>query len=154
MDLAYPHRGARALVILHERSLREFLGEWRRFRCSGRPLPDTEDPSYRSPELLLRHVLGAARGYMMWICTNLELPDPSIRESPPQEHIEAMADEYLEHLIERWRLPLVDLTEKVADRSVHDSSWGVPYCIDAMLEHAVMHPIRHGFQLRELLERG
>lgn len=28
-----------------------------------------------------------------------------------------------------------------------------PHCIDIMLQHAVMHPIRHDFQLRELLER-
>jgi hypothetical protein len=26
-------------------------------------------------------------------------------------------------------------------------------CIDAMLEHAVMHPIRHAFQLEELMRR-
>ena len=26
------------------------------------------------------------------------------------------------------------------------------YCIDAMLEHAVMHPIRHAFQLDELIK--
>jgi hypothetical protein len=26
-----------------------------------------------------------------------------------------------------------------------------PYSIDAMLEHAVMHPIRHSYQLEELM---
>ena len=28
------------------------------------------------------------------------------------------------------------------------SAWGVDYCIDAMLEHAVMHPLRHTAQLK------
>ena len=34
--------------------------------------------------------------------------------------------------------------------------WGSPYSINAMLEHAVMHPIRHRFQLENLLreQRG
>ncbi|GGM00994.1 hypothetical protein GCM10010841_06910 [Deinococcus aerophilus] len=31
---------------------------------------------------------------------------------------------------------------------------GMHYWIDAMLEHAVMHPVRHSFQLRELLAAG
>jgi hypothetical protein len=30
----------------------------------------------------------------------------------------------------------------------------VTYTIDAMLEHAVMHPIRHTFQLEELVQRA
>jgi len=27
------------------------------------------------------------------------------------------------------------------------SRWGVSYSVDAMLEHAVMHPMRHAFQI-------
>ncbi len=29
----------------------------------------------------------------------------------------------------------------------YEAPWKIRYCIDAMLEHAVMHPIRHRFQL-------
>ena len=36
----------------------------------------------------------------------------------------------------------------------HLSRWKVTYCIDGMLEHAVMHPIRHRVQLEALLGRG
>lgn len=150
MELAYEHRGARALVILHERALREFVEDWRQFKATGRSLPATTDPSYASAEALLCHVLGAARAYMVWCCKSLELSDPAIRPAPEESTVAAEAESYLEHLLEGWREPLVDLTERVSDRSTHESSWGVPYCIDAMLEHAVMHPIRHSFQLREL----
>jgi hypothetical protein len=38
--------------------------------------------------------------------------------------------------------------------SLFPSRWNVHYCIDAMLEHAVMHPIRHTFQLQELLAKA
>ncbi len=34
----------------------------------------------------------------------------------------------------------------------YPSRWQTRYCIDSMLEHAVMHPIRHAFQLDELLK--
>jgi hypothetical protein len=33
------------------------------------------------------------------------------------------------------------------------SRWQTLYSIDAMLEHAVMHPIRHAFQLEELMRQ-
>jgi hypothetical protein len=35
----------------------------------------------------------------------------------------------------------------------YPSRWQTRYCIDAMLEHAVMHPIRHAFQLEELMRK-
>jgi hypothetical protein len=34
----------------------------------------------------------------------------------------------------------------------HTTRWGATLSIDGMLEHAVLHPARHRFQLEELLE--
>ena len=57
---------------------------------------------------------------------------------------------YLSHLLARWRTPL-------RGRSAGSvSQAGGPQAltattVEAMLEHAVMHPIRHSFQLRNLL---
>jgi hypothetical protein len=50
-----------------------------------------------------------------------------------------------------WREPLRAVGGEHFDRPEYASSWGTLYCIDAMLEHAVMHPLRHRFQLEELL---
>ncbi len=147
----YRYRGARALVLLHERQLEAFLDVWRRAKAAGVALPATDDPSYASMEALLQHVLRAARGYMTWMCRVLELPDPGIRPAPETDAVEAEASSYLEHLRERWRLPLADVPEARFDRPEHVSRWGVVYCVDAMLEHAVMHPLRHRFQLEELM---
>jgi len=46
------------------------------------------------------------------------------------------------------------LTEERADLPAYPSRWGTPYSIDAMLEHAVMHPIRHAYQLEKLMAGG
>nr|MDA3860613.1 hypothetical protein [Melioribacteraceae bacterium] len=89
-----------------------------------------------------------ARGYMVWMCNKLELPDPEIKPAPEAAKIENEADEYLISLLEKWRTPLSELTEEVFHTPTFKSNWNVDYCIDAMLEHAVMHPIRHEFQLK------
>ncbi len=147
----YAHRGVRALVALHERELRAFLDTWKRAREANVNLPETGDPAYASLDALLGHVLRAARGYVVWTCEKLGEPDPGIDPAPDATELAGRADEYLEHVLAGWRRPLRELTEKHADREMYESSWGTPYCIDAMLEHAVMHPVRHAYQLEELM---
>jgi len=147
----YTNRGARALVLLHERALRDFVVAWKRAKAAGIETPQVEDPSYESMETLLRHVLRAARGYMTWTCETLDLPDPEIRATPEADAIADEVDAYVDHLCERWRLPLSGVDERTVDRTEAKSRWGVVYCADAMLEHAVMHPLRHAFQIEEWL---
>lgn len=147
----YQYRGARALVLLHEKHLLSFLETWRLAKRAGVILPETEDPDYESMETLLAHVLGAARGYMVWICEQLRLPDPGIHASPSANEVTAAAEAYVKHLLERWRVPLAQVPEELFHKPSYKSRWGVEYCVDAMLEHAVMHPIRHAFQLQEAL---
>jgi len=148
----YVYGGIRALVQLHDRHLRAFVGAWQRAVADGVRLPPTDDPTCASLDAMLRHVLGAARGYMVWMCDVLQLPDPRIREVPkdPAPSLE----EYVHHLLDRWDGPLRGIDQKAADRGVHPSRWGTEYCIDAMLEHAVMHPIRHTFQLERARGNG
>jgi hypothetical protein len=149
----YRYRGARALVLLHEQALRELLPVWRRAKAANIRLPATQDPCYASLESLLHHALEAARGYMTWMCDKLGLPDPGIDMPPEPSRIQQEAERYVDHLLERWRLPLADVAESRFD-AVHKSRWGVDIAIENLLEHAVMHPLRHRFQLEELLESG
>jgi hypothetical protein len=89
---------------------------------------------------------------MTWICEKLKLPNPQIEKTPEVELIETELKVYVSHLLEKWRLPLVDIPEKRFHSPTYSSRWEVDYCIDAMLEHAVMHPIRHEFQLHNLIK--
>jgi hypothetical protein len=149
----YEYRGARAMVLLHERYMREFLETWKKSREAGIALPTTDDPDYASMAALLRHVLRAARGYMTWMCQMLELPAPEIRSAPEVNAIEGEAESYLDHLLAGWRAPLKSIPEERFHIPTYSSRWKVDYCIDAMMEHAVMHPIRHSMQLEELLAK-
>ena len=147
----YRYRGARALVLLHEQGMRELLPVWQRAKTAQLKLPSTTDPNYASLESLLHHALRASRGYMTWLCEKLSLPDPGIDPTPEPSRVEQEAARYLEHLLERWRLPLVGV-EEARFQAIHKSRWGEDISLEGMLEHAVMHPLRHRFQLEELME--
>jgi hypothetical protein len=97
-------------------------------------------------------VLSAAGGYMIWMCEVLALPDPGIRSAPDASAIVRDADDYMEHVLGRWSAPLRDVPNEKLETPEYPSQWQTRYCIDSMLEHAVMHPIRHAFQLDELLK--
>jgi len=147
----YRWKGARALVLLHERHMRQFLSTWKMAKEESVILPQTNDPAYRSLQTLLRHVLKSSGGYMKWMCDKLNLPDPGINDVPAVDEIEKRSDDYLDHVLEKWKTPLMNVPEDKFYKPLFTSRWGVDYCIEAMLEHAVMHPIRHEFQLSNLM---
>jgi hypothetical protein len=140
------------MVILHELQLRQFLKVWKTASARRVQLPETSDPDYESLDTLLRHVFRWARRYMIWMCDKLELADPEIRPPPDPGTIGTQCDDYLEHILEQWHTPLAPVPEERFHRPQYQAPWNVSYCVDAMLEHAVMHPLRHRFQLRELME--
>jgi hypothetical protein len=149
--LQYRSRAVRAMVLLHEEHLRRFVHTWRLALAASVSLPPTDDPAYASLGALGRHVLSAAGGYMVWMCEVLTLPDPGIRSAPDAAAIVREADDYMEHVLERWRAPLREVSDELLETPEYPSEWQTRYSIDAMLEHAVMHPIRHAFQLDELI---
>jgi len=151
-DLPYRSSAVRAMVLLHEEHLRRFVHTWRLALASSVRLSPTDDPAYASLGALGQHVLGAAGGYMVWMCEVLTLPDPGIRSAPDAAAMVRDADDYMEHVLERWRAPLREVSNERLETHEYPSRWQTRYCIDAMLEHAVMHPIRHAFQLDELIK--
>jgi hypothetical protein len=148
----YRYRGTRSLVLLHEQELRRFVETWGTAKDAGIVLAGFEDPNYESLKTLLAHVLWWARDYMVWACDSLGLPDPEIRDVPLPDAIEAQLYSYLEHLLERWRAPLTEIPEERFFKPQHTTRWGADLPIEALLEHAVAHPMRHCLQLLELLE--
>ena len=150
----YASRAARALVLLQEQRMREFVATWRRAITAEIALPTTDDPDYASLDALLRHVVGASRFYVTWVAEKLGLPDPEIRSLPKGPIGDAELGAYLEHLEERWRAALADADPAEMESQSWNAPWGAPFTADGMLEHAVLHPERHAFQLEELLERS
>lgn len=147
----YKYKGAKSLVLLHEEHIKKFFKTWQRAKNLNICLPKTEDLDYRNLDTLLRHVFRSAGRYMIWMCEKLNLPNPNIPEDLEVFESIEEAENYLEKLLIKWRHPLSDVSEEECYPQTFTSRWGVEYCIDAMLEHAVMHPIRHEFQLNQLI---
>jgi hypothetical protein len=147
-EKGYP--GARALIELHQIHLRSFLAEWRVAKSNQVVLPQTHDRAYRSLDTLLIHVLDCAMRYITWTADALGLPPPAQPEFPGEHEIEAGADKLLDAILQEWRLPLENISLESFVTGEHKAWWGTGYCVDAMLEHAVMHPLRHAWQLRKL----
>ena len=64
---------------------------------------------------------------------------------------ELYTQKFIDKLMILWKDSLTKLTSCDLEK-VFISNWNVKYSIEAMLEHAVMHCIRHEYQLRNLLK--
>jgi hypothetical protein len=134
--------------------MKSFLKTWKKAKEDKIKLPETDDLSYQSLETLLYHILKASRGYMVWICEKLYLAHPDIDPPPSKSDIQNKAGEYLNHLFEKWRLPLVNVSENSFRGTSYKTNWGDDFCIESMLEHAVLHPLRHEFQLKNMIKKA
>ena len=131
--------------------MRGLLSAWRRAKDAHIKLPPSDNPAYASLDTVMHHALKAARNMLTWICEKLELPDPGIEETPEPSRLDAEAEAHVEHLLARWRLPLAQVEAKQLE-AIHKDRSGRDTSLIARLEHAVLHPQRHRFQLEELLE--
>ena len=145
-------RAVRSLVELHEMELRSFLATWKRFKASGKPMPEAHgDADYENPERLVAHAQGAARSYMMWIREVLEQPVTDLELIRDPAVIVPKLDAYMEETLAGWRRHLAPLEDAQLAPTQYKSRWGELFTIDQMLEHAVVHPMRHRIQLERIL---
>jgi hypothetical protein len=150
--MAFKSRAVRSLVELHERELPAFVATWRRFARSGKPMPEAYgDPAYESPDHLVSHVQGSARGYLLWVWEVLERPIEGLPLTRDPAMIVPRLEAFMAETLDGWRTHLAALeNEQLAPRQ-YLSRWGEPHTIEQMLEHAVVHPMRHRIQLERIL---
>ena len=141
----------RSCVELHEIELRRFLDTWRAFCASGIGLPPTDDPSYKSNDHLAGHVLRAARNYLTWVGKNVNRPVTDLDAETDPVRIAARGPAFMDEVLAGWRRHLAVLEDRELAPATFKSSWGEDYNIEQMLEHAVVHPMRHRIQLERLM---
>jgi hypothetical protein len=149
---AFRSRAVRSLSDLHESELRSFVSTWRRFVASGKPMPDAHgDADYESAERLVAHVQGSARSYLLWIWEVLEQPIEGLPLIRDANVIVPRLDAFMEETLEGWRQHLAPLGNEQLSPKQYVSRWGEPHTIEQMLEHAVVHPMRHRIQLERII---
>lgn len=147
----FRYGGARALTILHERELSRFVEVWNKAKAAGVVLPPVKNPDYKNFDRLLYHVVFRAWENMNWICEQLQLPDPNLEPVPEPEVLDGAVDQYLDRLLPQMRTPLTEVRGKEFYFKTYTSAWNTDYCIDAMMEHLVLHAMRHTLQLEGLM---
>ena len=151
----FKSRAVRSMVQLHAAELRAFVATWKRFKDSGKPMPEAhDDPDYESPERLVAHVQGSARSYLLWIFEVLERPIQGLELIRDAAVIVPRLDAFMEETLAAWEQNLAELENEQLGPALHKSRWGDPYMIDQMLEHAIVHPMRHRIQLERILADG
>jgi uncharacterized damage-inducible protein DinB len=151
--MEFRSRAVRSLVELHEREMHSFLELWKRFVASGHPIPEAHgDESYESRERLLAHVLMAARGYLTRIGEWVERPVTDVDASKDPYEIAGRAPEFADQVLAAYRRHLTQVTTEELEPQVHRTRWGDLMSVENLLEHAVVHPMRHRIQLERILE--
>ena len=144
----------RSCVELHAIEMNRFFEVWLAFREAAIALPQSGDPNYASADHLGGHVLRASRNYLTWIGDCVKRPVTDVDLDNDQVSVAAKGRAFLDEVLAAWPRHLERLEDAELAPAAYKSRWGEDYTIEQMLEHAIVHPMRHRIQLERLLGRG
>src|SRR5215469_13623631 len=110
----------------------------------------TEDENCRSVQTIMTHVVRAGYGYADYIRDQFGIPKAShsndlVSHQDVEAQFDAMLD-YTERTLDgRW-----EMTEDEVMAIGIDSRWGQRYDMEQLLEHAIVHILRHRRQIERL----
>ena len=116
--------------------------------------PQTEDDDCRSVQAIMSHVVNAGYSYADYLRAAFSIPSarPPKRLLAPGEaltQLDAMLDYTVQTLEGRWLMTDAEITGTVIN-----SGWGVRYDAEQLLEHAIVHVLRHRRQIERFIRRG
>jgi len=115
--------------------------------------PETKDPDCKSIQTIINHVIGAGYGYANYIRT--QFGDPSTERKKNYEadtpeaacrEIDNMLKYNVETLQNKW-----NMTEDDVMKNTMKVRWGPTYDLEQLLEHAIVHILRHRRQIEKFL---
>lgn len=113
--------------------------------------PETEDEGCRSFQTIMNHVINAGFAYCDDIREQFGNTVDSIRHtieylSDVSSYLDAMFAYTLETMDGKWDITFTEIKENVMK-----VSWGQEYDFEQLLEHAIVHILRHRRQLEKFL---
>jgi len=151
--MEFRSRAVSSLVELHEREMKSFLEVWKRFVAADLPMPEAHgDESYENRDRLLGHVLMAARGYLTRIGEWVERPVSDVDASKDPNEVAGRAAAFAGEVLAGYRRHLAEISTEELEKQIHRTRWGELMSVENLLEHAVVHPMRHRLQLERILE--
>ena len=151
--MEFQSRAVRSLVELHERELRSWFEVWKRFATTDLAIPEAHgDENYANRERLEAHVLMAARNYLTRIGEWVGRPVTDLDDSKDAHAIVGRAAAFGDEVLAGYRRHLASITTAELEQQVHKTRWGELMSVEMLLEHAVVHPMRHRIQIERILE--
>jgi len=114
----------------------------------------TEDEDCRSVQTIMSHVVNAGYGYADLLRKSFSIP--SIR--PPKallshreylEQLDAVLAYTVETLEGRWRMTYEEISSTFIK-----AGWGPTYDVEQLLEHAIVHVLRHRRQIEKFMRQS
>ena len=114
---------------------------------------ETKDDNCRSIQTIITHVVRAGYGYANYIRQNFSItstvpPERLLTYEEAISEIDGVLEYTAETLSGRWEMK----DEEIEGVKI-DSRWGVKYNLEQMLEHAIVHIMRHRRQIERLSQR-
>lgn len=146
-----------ALLDEYERAAREFqslIGETGEAAFTEIRDRETADEDCRSIQSVSRHVVMAGYSYANYIRQHFSMPfQPVPREPLAYAEASAAIDEMLAYTAEalegKW-----EIGDDEVGKVVIKSRWGVVYDLEQLLEHAIVHVLRHRRQVEKFLAKS
>lgn len=115
---------------------------------------ETGDEDCRSVQTIISHVVRAGYGYADYIrhlfsISSARPANQVLRQSESLKELESMIEYTIETLDGKWEIP-----DDVIVRTTIHSLWGVTYDLEQLLEHAIVHILRHRRQIEKLLQQN
>lgn len=116
--------------------------------------PNTKDDDCRSVQTIVSHVINSGYGYANYIRDwySISVNSPARRLYAQNEFIEEFDKmiEYKNKTLEgKW-----DLTDEEIMKVKINSRWGPEYDIEQLMEHAIVHILRHRRQIEKFVSSG
>jgi uncharacterized damage-inducible protein DinB len=114
----------------------------------------TKDDDCRSVQTIMSHVVRAGYGYADYIREQFSIastrpPSKLLSRQESLEQLDAALAYTAQTLEGRWEMSDEEITGTVIK-----SRWGVVYNVEGLLEHAVVHILRHRRQIEKFIRRG
>ena len=140
----------------YERALEEFSGvvrsvspqEYERLRD-----PNTLDENCRSIQTIFSHVVSSGYSYADYLRNHFHMESSRPAErllsyDEAMDQLHRMKNYTIETLDGRWEMPEEDIMKVVIQ-----SRWGQSYDMEQLMEHAIVHILRHRRQINKFLSR-
>ena len=113
--------------------------------------PDTKDEDCRSVQTIMNHVVRAGYGYSNYIRKGFDLDStlPAFQIKDVPESIlsfEQMLEYTVQTLEGKW-----EMTDEEINKIKIETRWGAAYDMEMLLEHAIVHILRHRRQIERFL---